>query len=343
MRMELADDIAHGARGLLVLGSGRKAQLAHRIDDAPLYRLQAVTQHRQRAIEDDVHRVIEVGLLGEDAQWLALDAFEVQFQVFHCGGQANAAGMERSTSLYGTRPESFRAESRLCVLADRQDSVCIASCRMARPLTSMFRRWFMWPLVALASLVVVLAAAVTGTAALVDGGYLHEPIRKLLVAKTSREIRVLGPVKIRLLSRHPSLTAEGVVIHNPPWMPAGILAEIGKVSLDLELPTLAEPLRLRRIELQSATFNLLRDASGKANWRATPGRQAGKGPPLIGSLAMPGAVVSSARRTASPGLRRPGICARRRCGQPADRCRRPVEYATHDTVDRRGSAGHGAA
>ncbi len=127
----------------------------------------------------------------------------------------------------------------------------------------MFRRWLMWPLVALAGLVVVLAAAVTGTAALVDAGYLHEPIRKLLVAKTRREIRVLGPVKIRLLSRHPSLTAEGVVIHNPPWMPAGILAEIGKVSLDLELPTLAEPLRLRRIELQSATFNLLRDASGK--------------------------------------------------------------------------------
>lgn len=155
----------------------------------------------------------------------------------------------------------------------------------------MFRRWLKWPLVALASLIVLLLAAVIGTAALIDAGYLHEPIRKLLVAKAHREIRVLGPVKTHLLSWHPSLSAERVVIHNPPWMPEGILAEIGKVSFDLETPTLAEPLRFRHLELQSATFHLLRDVPGKANWRSGPSRMGDKGPPLMGSLTVRNAHV----------------------------------------------------
>jgi uncharacterized protein involved in outer membrane biogenesis len=159
-------------------------------------------------------------------------------------------------------------------------------------------RWLKWPFVALAGLIALLLAVVIGTAALVDAGYLREPIRRLSVAKAHREIRVLGPVNTHLFSRHPSLTAERVVIYNPPWMPAGILAEIGRVSFDLETPTLVEPLRFRRLELQSATFNLLRDVSGKANWRSTPGRMGNKGPPLMGSLSVPDARVhlSDARR-----------------------------------------------
>ena len=161
---------------------------------------------------------------------------------------------------------------------------------VVRALASTFRR-LKWPLLALAILITPLLAVVIGTAALVDAGYLHETIRRLIVAKAHREIRVLGPVHTHMLSLHPSVTAERVVIHNPPWMPDGILAEIGKVSFEFETPTLAEPLRLRRLELLSATFNLLRDASGKANWRSTSGRMSRKGPPLMGSLSVPDAQV----------------------------------------------------
>jgi uncharacterized protein involved in outer membrane biogenesis len=152
-------------------------------------------------------------------------------------------------------------------------------------------RWLKWSLWALAGLAGLLLLAVLGTAALIDAGYLHEPIRKLLVAKAHREIIVNGPVNTHLLSWHPSMTAEDVVIHNPAWMPAGVLAEIGKVSLQLETPTLAEPLRFRHLELQAALFNLLRDESGKANWRSTPGRMGNKGPPLMGDLSVPDARV----------------------------------------------------
>ena len=44
VRMELADHVADGARGLLVLLAGREAELAHRVDDAALHGLEAVGQ-----------------------------------------------------------------------------------------------------------------------------------------------------------------------------------------------------------------------------------------------------------------------------------------------------------
>ncbi len=81
VRMELADHVAHGARRLLGLRPGRQAELAHGVDDAPLHRLEAVADVRQRAIEDDVHRIIEVGLLGELLQRQLLDALEISCQL----------------------------------------------------------------------------------------------------------------------------------------------------------------------------------------------------------------------------------------------------------------------
>ena len=81
--MELADHIAHGARGFLVLGARGEPELAHGIDDAPLHGLQAVAEVGQRAVEDHVHRVVEIGALGEGLQRFLLDAFEIQLLIFH--------------------------------------------------------------------------------------------------------------------------------------------------------------------------------------------------------------------------------------------------------------------
>ncbi len=83
VRMEFADDVADGARGFLVLVARRQGELAHRVDDAALDGLQPVAERGQRAVEDDVHRVVEVRLLGEDAKRLLLDAFEIQFLLVH--------------------------------------------------------------------------------------------------------------------------------------------------------------------------------------------------------------------------------------------------------------------
>ena len=61
VRMIFTDDVADDARGLDVLLVGRVALLVHRIQDAPMHRLQTVARIRQRPRHDHAHGVIEVG------------------------------------------------------------------------------------------------------------------------------------------------------------------------------------------------------------------------------------------------------------------------------------------
>src|SRR5690606_17692842 len=82
----LADDVADGARRLLRLGRGVEPQLAHRIDDAPLHRLEPVAEERQCAVQDHVHRIVQVGAFGVLAQRDLCEAVEGWTDVFgHCG------------------------------------------------------------------------------------------------------------------------------------------------------------------------------------------------------------------------------------------------------------------
>ena len=73
VRMEFAEHVAHGARRFLVLAGGAEPEFRHRVNDAPLHRLETVADVRQRAIEDDVHGVVQVRLLGERGERQALD------------------------------------------------------------------------------------------------------------------------------------------------------------------------------------------------------------------------------------------------------------------------------
>ena len=83
VRVELPEDVPHRARRLLETGPVRgvgppaggglgvaahgraQAQLRHRVHDPALHRLQPVGDVRQRPVEDDVHGVVEVRLVGE--------------------------------------------------------------------------------------------------------------------------------------------------------------------------------------------------------------------------------------------------------------------------------------
>ena len=67
MGMKFSDDVADGAGRLLEFGRRAESQLGHGVDDSSLHRLEPVADVRQRAIEDDVHRIVEVRLAREDA------------------------------------------------------------------------------------------------------------------------------------------------------------------------------------------------------------------------------------------------------------------------------------
>ena len=73
VRMKLADDVADRARRLLRLRVRTEPQLRHRVDDAALHGLESVGDMRQRAVEDDVHRIVEVRLPREVGHSLMFD------------------------------------------------------------------------------------------------------------------------------------------------------------------------------------------------------------------------------------------------------------------------------
>jgi hypothetical protein len=95
VRVELADHVADGARGLLRLGGRGQAQLAHRVDDPALHRLQAVAEEGQGAVEHHVHRVVEVGALGVLVQRDLLEAVETGAGGLGHGGNGNGRKTKR--------------------------------------------------------------------------------------------------------------------------------------------------------------------------------------------------------------------------------------------------------
>jgi uncharacterized protein involved in outer membrane biogenesis len=135
-----------------------------------------------------------------------------------------------------------------------------------------------------AALVVVLLAVL-----LLVQDHLKGPIVRYVAGQSQREIRVDGAFKASLLSLHPRIVADGVVIGNPAWMPPGQTAEIGHLELGYDL---FPDFRLHTVVMERATLHLMRLDNGHSNWQVRPpGSGRGTGPPLIHSLRMPKARV----------------------------------------------------
>src|SRR5579863_10490343 len=116
-----------------------------------------------------------------------------------------------------------------------------------------------------------------------EGLLLH-----LIKVRTGREVRIGGTFTAHLIALHPSLSASRVSIGNPPWMAPGTTGEVGNVVLLLGWHAALPPLEIQRLEIDDATWQLVREADGRANWQAQAQRS-GNGPPLMKSLSMPDA------------------------------------------------------
>ena len=152
---------------------------------------------------------------------------------------------------------------------------------MARTLLTTPRRWLF---------ILGTAAAVFAALVVIGEHGLMGVLLRELAARSGRQVRIEGPLEVQLLSLHPRLKAQKVSISNPTWMPAGVMADIGSVSIVLRWRLSLPPFEVERLEVHEARLRLLRERSGRANWHlheSGPGR----GPPLIGSLSMPDADV----------------------------------------------------
>ncbi len=73
MGMKFANDVADRACGLLEFCRCMQSQFRHRIDDAALHGFEPVADKRQRAIQDNVHGVMEIGALRKSCNGQADD------------------------------------------------------------------------------------------------------------------------------------------------------------------------------------------------------------------------------------------------------------------------------
>ena len=157
---------------------------------------------------------------------------------------------------------------------------------------SVARHWKKKWLIALLSLLV--GATVLGVAglALLSTSYFKQYVVDFAAARTGRQIKVEGPLEVRFLSSRPSLTAQNVTIGNPPWMPPGVTAHIGKLSVAFDFPLPARSSSIQRLEMTDATLHLVRDSEGRANWQWSAPGTPRRGPSrLVRSLSMPNARV----------------------------------------------------
>jgi uncharacterized protein involved in outer membrane biogenesis len=146
-----------------------------------------------------------------------------------------------------------------------------------------WRRVLKWLLVACVALIGLCLAV----AAALDAGYLHAPLLKFLASHSQREIRVAGPLRLRLFSSHPELVAERVTIGNPSWTTPGTAMQADKITVTFETPRFGRSLELNAVVIEAATLHLLRDAAGHANWQMkNPDDSVPQGLPVFHALSL---------------------------------------------------------
>ena len=143
-----------------------------------------------------------------------------------------------------------------------------------------------------AAVLIGVIGALVGLVAAVDAGHFRGAFIRLLAAHLGRPIEVHGKLETHLLSSHPSVVAERVVIGNPPWMPSGLTAEAEKISVVATFPRIGRSIGIVRLEMQAANFHLVRDSTGHANWQLTdPDTNDNTQSPILRDLSIPDAHV----------------------------------------------------
>jgi uncharacterized protein involved in outer membrane biogenesis len=118
------------------------------------------------------------------------------------------------------------------------------------------------------SIVAALILAVALFLLLFDWDWLRGPISRYASARTGREVRIEGHLKVHPWSWTPSAEVGGLRIGNPKWAGSGDLAYIREIDLRARLlPLFIGQLDLPLLRLVQPQVDLIRDKDDQANWR----------------------------------------------------------------------------
>jgi uncharacterized protein involved in outer membrane biogenesis len=122
------------------------------------------------------------------------------------------------------------------------------------------QKWFLWPVAALAAIVVV-------TLVLFDWNWVKGPLEGRVSAALGREFRIAGDLDVDL-SLHPRITLTDVRLANPPWASDEPMLAVPRVEAVVDLPALLKgKMRLAEVRVTGLSLRLETRPDGPPNWR----------------------------------------------------------------------------
>src|SRR5262245_7236237 len=106
--------------------------------------------------------------------------------------------------------------------------------------------------IAAGSVFVAMSVLIAGWIAFMHTAYFQRAAVEYIANRLHHPVEVQGALELDLLSSTPSLTATEVTLGNPPWMPPGRAAQIGKLSVVFDFPWPGGERSIRRLEMKSA-------------------------------------------------------------------------------------------
>ncbi len=113
--------------------------------------------------------------------------------------------------------------------------------------------------------------------ALVDWNAMRGPVAHYLSGRLHRQVRIEGDLKVKLFSWTPTAVVNDLIIEQPEWVKqeqpkaAATFADISHFTISLDLMKfLTGRLILPEVTVDRPQLHLLRDLSGRANWRRKP-------------------------------------------------------------------------
>ncbi|HWA91316.1 MAG TPA: AsmA family protein [Rhizomicrobium sp.] len=100
-----------------------------------------------------------------------------------------------------------------------------------------------------------------------DWNKMRGPVGRYVSYRLGREVRIEGPLKVKLFSWTPSVDAGHVVIANPGWTREPHAADIGRFQASVRLmPLFGGKTIIPYVTLDKPDIVVIRDLSGRTNW-----------------------------------------------------------------------------
>lgn len=134
------------------------------------------------------------------------------------------------------------------------------------------------PLRVWSALAALLVLAIIVFALLFQWNWLRAPLARYLSSRLGRPVTITGDLRVHPWSFDPWASVTGVTIGNPKWAGPGPMARLPRFTAQVELrPLLLHgKLIFPLVRADQPAVELLRDAAGRENWRAS---QTGKAAP----------------------------------------------------------------